>query len=49
LSDNIKLTELTKNIIKTITTADHEEKATISPRAITYIGSIIGSVILLLV
>jgi hypothetical protein len=48
LLDNTRLTELTKNIIKTITIIDHEEKATIGPRVITYVRSITGSVILLL-
>jgi hypothetical protein len=47
LPDNIGLTELTKDIIKTIVAVDHEEKATIGFRAITHIGSITGSIILL--
>ena len=46
MPDSTRLTELTKDIIKTITTADHGGKITIDPRAKTYIGSIIGSVIL---
>jgi hypothetical protein len=41
------LTELTKNVVKAITAADHEEKATIGPRAITHVGNITGSIVLL--
>jgi hypothetical protein len=47
LPDNTRLTELTKNIIKTIAAADHEKKTIIGPRAITYIRNITSSVVLL--
>jgi hypothetical protein len=47
LPDSTRLTELTKNIVKAITIVDHEEEATIGPRAMTHVGSITGSVILL--
>jgi hypothetical protein len=49
LPDSTRLTELTKDIIKTIVAADHEEKATINPRAKIYIRNITGFVVLLLV
>jgi hypothetical protein len=47
LPDSTRLTELTKDIIKAIIAADHEEKATIGPRAMTHVGSITGSIVLL--
>jgi hypothetical protein len=36
-----------KDIIKAISAINHKEKATIGPRAIIYIGSITGFVVLL--
>jgi hypothetical protein len=48
MPDSIRLTEFTKDIIKAITTADHEEEVTIDPRAKTHVGNITGSIILLL-
>jgi hypothetical protein len=47
LPDNTRLTEFTKDVVKAIITADHEEKVIIGPRAMIYIGSITGSVVLL--
>jgi hypothetical protein len=47
LPDNIGLTEFTKDVVKVIAAVDHKEEVTIGPRAITHVGNITGSVILL--
>jgi hypothetical protein len=47
LLDNTGLTELTKDVVKVITIANHKKKITIGLRVVTYIGNITVSVVLL--